>query len=1000
MVLNLNEEVLDILASNEYVAFVGSEEGGPDIYLMNLENSQVERITFIESRISLIKFEGNDLYFLSNHQSETASAEYLFKINLKTLIYENLKTGPISWVDFQKKDLIVQKNGYGYVNWKRYKGGARGKIFLNDKELVEKKHNLFRPFFHEDRIYFQTDDNGCGNIASCKKDGSDYQTNTNLENYYVRDLRKHKDTFTYSCGGDLGVYDAKLKQNKVIKIEGKLPHPDGIPFIPNPAKYLTNFDVNKSELAFSIRGSVYACKKLAGGFIKLSDDLRYRATGFLSSGKIFAFKDPPKSKLVIFEKESYKKEKEFELETGKIVSWVQSSKEDILFFTNHKNELIKLNIDTQETKLIDKAFHSFKGMDISQDGNWLVYSKALSSHVNQICLYDIKNETKTEITSGRYNDYMPNFDPQGNFIYFISNRNLSCEYDDLKFDISFQENPKLFLITLNENYIPLRPWEKCEDEEEDIEIDEEDSKKDKDSKKTEKEDLKIDLENIQERIVELSAEEKNYMGIMGINNDKVMLLHHEDEDGICADVLCLKTFLQETVYKKIINLSLSNNKEDIVIFDGKKVKCLKTGEKGDDSNKFKSGAFDWNRFSGKVNPKKEWQQMFEEVLYFMKEFFWSEKLAGIDIKEVLKKYEPHAQNIRSRQELNDIFNEMQGELGASHAFVLNDGKKCKKLPKIGKLGAVFKWNKEENAFQIDKILDSDHENGIQNPIKFPGINAKVGEFIFSIDNQELNEEYPLEKALFGKADTWITLEIGKTKETARKVDIKTIKSETELYYRTWVNENRNFVEKVSNDKVGYIHIPDMQIKGFKEFFQNYMFQYKKPGLVLDLRNNRGGHVSPLIIEQIRRKTLGIDFSRWNGLLEIPNESNLSTIVLLINEFTASDGEMFAKQFQDLGLGIIIGKQTWGGVIGILPRYELIDGGLTSQPEFASWFKNIGFKLENQGVKPDIEIENSYKDKENRENDLQLKRGILEALKENKDYNLFEEVKKEKHPEKS
>ena len=110
--------------------------------------------------------------------------------------------------------------------------------------------------------------------------------------------------------------------------------------------------------------------------------------------------------------------------------------------------------------------------------------------------------------------------------------------------------------------------------------------------------------------------------------------------------------------------------------------------------------------------------------------------------------------------------------------------------------------------------------------------------------------------------------------------------------------------------------------------------------------------------------------------------------------------MFAKQFQDLGLGIIIGKQTWGGVIGILPRYELIDGGLTSQPEFASWFKNIGFKLENQGVKPDIEIENSYKDKENRENDLQLKRGILEALKENKDYNLFEEVKKEKHPEKS
>ena len=113
MVLNLNEEVLDILASNEYVAFVGSEEGGPDIYLMNLENSQVERITFLESRISLIKFEGNDLYFLSNHQSETASAEYLFKINLKTLIYENLKTGPISWVDFEKEDLVVQKNGYG-----------------------------------------------------------------------------------------------------------------------------------------------------------------------------------------------------------------------------------------------------------------------------------------------------------------------------------------------------------------------------------------------------------------------------------------------------------------------------------------------------------------------------------------------------------------------------------------------------------------------------------------------------------------------------------------------------------------------------------------------------------------------------------------------------------------------------------------------------------------------------------------------------------------------
>lgn len=1075
------------------IACVSNEDGGPDIYIFEIQTRELKRLTFFEQSIKIVKYEDGYLYFLSNKDSIFRQDLYLYRQNLEEGDIEKLEIGPISWVHTQKvtsqlqakklhdlvkqnkgelisssftpeftniftttstntaietvnsdkkqEDIFVvlQKHGYGYINWKGYKGGTKGTLWINGKKLINLEGNAIKPFLVNDRVYFLADHKNQGNIYSCKLDGTDFTQHTHHTDFYCRDLQKCGNYLLYCTGGRLGIYDLEKQKDTLIKLDGGMPHPEGRIFMPEPHKYLTSVDIEKNNLVFAIRGKVYSCGIWSGGMKRLTNQLRFKITGFLHDKKIFAFKENPEGSLHIFEND--KEIKNFKFDFGKIAAYLPAPKAEKIAYINHRNELHIFDYNEGKDILVHKAIKRIGSFDWSFDSRWVVFSASKYMNKSKIFLYNVESGEEHELTSGAFDDFSPVFDQEGNYIFFLSNRLVQCVPDGLRTGLGFKDISKVYLITLKKDHIPLMPWKDLEKEEDKDKKDEtaEEKKGDKDSEiieKKEEEKLEIDLEGIEERIVSLPMKEKKYIHIESLNDDRILVSYckndaeedEEDEEkgGMSVDVFCMKNLTSDLLYRNISYFIQSLDKEHSIIVEGPKLKILKSGEKGDDSisGYKKGGIFDWSRWRYTVNPKEEWHQMMQEVWWLMNEFFWSPQMAGVDWQKIWKKYEPFVNNIRTRQELNDLFDEIQGEVGTSHAFVWETGVHDFSL-KRGFLGAKFEWDKNQKAYKIIKIYENDFAQDIMNPLRTPGMNIKEGEYLIAIDGVKLDENNPPEKELIGKSQTWVNLEIknsnlklkeissnseekseiteGQTgiseenKSEIRNIEIKTLSKEKPLIYRTWVEENRKYIAQKTDNQVGYIHIPDMQACGYREFFQSYLQEYDKKSIIIDARYNSGGNISYLLIDQLRRLRTGLDCTRWHGTIEIPMESPRGAFVLLVNAHTCSDGDVFAKQFKILNLGKILGEQTWGGVVGINPRYRLVDGGLTSQPEFALWMPDVGYNLENTGVEPDEEVKNDPFKIEGQENDIQLNAAIIEASLIKKEVEFEELLFKTDHP---
>ncbi|HEX9030044.1 MAG TPA: S41 family peptidase, partial [Anaerolineales bacterium] len=300
----------------------------------------------------------------------------------------------------------------------------------------------------------------------------------------------------------------------------------------------------------------------------------------------------------------------------------------------------------------------------------------------------------------------------------------------------------------------------------------------------------------------------------------------------------------------------------------------------------------------------------------------------------------------------------------------------------GKLGAEFKHDPETGGWQITQIIVGDTWNP-QNtsPLSGPGVNLKVGDQLTAINGRKLSQTFSPAEALVNQAGEEVILTVLEAGETEpRQVVVKTLYSESGARYRAWVEANRQRVHQATQERIGYVHIPDMGARGYAEFHRGYLAEIDRDGLIVDVRFNGGGNVSSLILEKLARRRIGYDTARWSQVPHpYPPESVLGSMVALTNEYAGSDGDIFSHGFKVMGLGPLIGTRTWGGVIGIEPRHALVDGTLTTQPEFSFWFSDVGWGVENYGVDPDIEVDNLPQDYARGE-DVQLERAISEVMK--------------------
>ena len=385
-------------------------------------------------------------------------------------------------------------------------------------------------------------------------------------------------------------------------------------------------------------------------------------------------------------------------------------------------------------------------------------------------------------------------------------------------------------------------------------------------------------------------------------------------------------------------------------------------EDEDDKPSRESGWLDLDRVSVEVDPRTEYKQMAREVWRLMRDNFWREDMSGVDWDEVWERYEPALARVNARSEFSALIWEMQGELGTSHAYEIGGDYPSPRRYDTGLLGADVAWadseGNREPGWQITHIPSGDdwhHREG--SPLNRPGLDVAEGDVIVAINGRRLTRTTSPQSRLVNLAGEEVELIIQRHgEEETDTITVKSLMSDAPLRYRAWVKDRRRRVHELSEGRVGYVHIPDMGPNGYAEFHRAYNAERARDALVIDVRYNGGGHVSSLILEKLRREPIGYDLSRHSSLRAYPDAGPRGPMVCLTNEYAGSDGDIFSHCFKLYGLGPLIGKRTWGGVIGIWPRHELVDGSITTQPEFSFWFEDVGFGVENFGTTPDIEVE--------------------------------------------
>jgi tricorn protease len=1003
-----------------WLAFLGKEEGPNEGYVMAADGGEARRLTF-EGVSSVVGWSpaGDAILFASAASSAHRGETMLYAISPEGGEARLLPVGLANAISYGPGGSVVIGRNIGEpARWKRYRGGTAGYLWCDAqgngefRRLLQVAGNLASPCWVGERIYFLSDHEGVGNIYSCTPQGEDLQRHTWHEDFYARNLSGDGERMVYHAGADLYLFDPR--SNETRRVEVSLPSSRtqlNRKFV-QASKYLEEYTLHPEGYATAViaRGKPFSMGNWEGPVLQYGepDGVRYRLLNWLKDGKrMVAIQDAESDeRLVVFSPEEESAVRVLETEFGHALDMAVSPAYDMVAIANQRRELLLIELEQGRQRVIDQSEHlPIQGMAWSADGSWLAYGFALSAQRVAIKLFSGETGETHVVTRPVLKDTRPAFDPEGKYLYFIGQRLFSPVADNLEFGWSFPRGEKPYAILLRSDlrspFVAVPKVPEGKDEKGDEAKNGDDAANAGEGGQKEEaageKPLMIDLEGIEKRVVPFPVAESKYARVLGMKGKAFLLsfppvsLIHEDvfnyEPTGQLGKYDLETLKYESLADGVSDFKLSRDGRTMIYRARRRLRVFKAGEKpgktdSSDRPNRETGWLDLSRVKVSVSPAAEWKQMFAEAWRLQRDYFWNEDMSGVDWKAVYERYAPLVERVGSRAELSDLFWEMQGELGTSHAYEL--GGEYRSGPQYGQgyLGVDWQYDADKDRYRIARIIEGDpatsHETS---PLTAPGLNIRVGDAVLAVNGQRIGRTRSPQELLVNQAgcEVQLTIEDGESGET-RVVTVKALSDERPARYREWVENNRQKVHELSQGRVGYIHIPDMVLDGFAEFHRGFLAEYDAPALLIDVRWNTGGEVSGLLLNKLARRRLGYDFQRWSTPVPYPAEAPRGPMVALTDEHAGSDGDIFCHGFKLMGLGPLIGKRTWGGVIGFIRNHRLVDGTMITEPECSFWFKDVGWNVENYGTDPDIEVDITPQDYL-RGTDPQLERAVQEALKQ-------------------
>ena len=965
-----------ISPDGKFIAFSGEYSGSRQVYVIPANGGLPKQLTYYNDVGVMPPRGGWDNVVLDWTPD---SKKILFRSNRTPYGQRNGKYFLISKDGGYEKALQIPEAGFGtfspdgtkmvytpisreFRTWKRTKGGRASDVWTYDlKKNVSKRLTTFPgtdqlPFWFKDNIYFVSDRDLRLNIYKYVPNSTKPVQVTRFKNFDVMWPSGSNGQIAFENGGYIHKLDLNTGKTKKVSVDITFDNSNLLPYYKNVKSFAYSATLNNGgkRAVFEARGDLFSVPGKKGITVNLTKTQGIRETSpdWSPDGKWIAYISDKTGNNELYLLDPKGKKDTVQLTKDKLwkssVTWSPDSN-NILYTMNRKLQL--LNIKSKKLITVDKDNAGNIGdYSWSKDSKWITYSKNNSNGLSSIHVYSATKNKSFAITDMKYNDTSPVFSDCGKYIYFTSDRdfvmNFRKGFSSMEFDFVMTDTTRMYAIALTKD-APNIFKEKNDLETVIKKKDKKDKKKKakKDKKKKEVKEIKFDLNDINERIVAFPIAKG---GIFLISDIGGKVLYFKNRALRLFDIKTKKD-----------NVIITGAGVRAISPDNKKILYSARGKWGivdlKPKQKVGKGSLNLSGLVMKIDPVKEWKQIFNDGWRLYRDFFYVSNMHGVDWKGMNKKYSKLLKNLSHRFDLDYIFGEMVSEINVGHTYVnWGDFERVKRVD-TGLLGADIIADHKVGKYKIKKIYIGENWNErTRSPLTEQGINVNENDYILKINGKTVSISENFYKYLENTAGKRISITVSNKSNgtNAKKYWIKPIRSELGLFYFNWVKTRRAMVDKLSNGKIAYIHVPNTAIEGNREFFKGLYAYSNKKAYIIDDRYNGGGWDPAKMINKLTQQTT----SYWNrrnlDLRQAPGFAINGPKVMLINHYSSSGGDNFPYLFRKLKLGKLIGTRTWGGLVGYSGTPRLVDGPRFAIPTVGIVGTDGEYIIEGVGMYPD------------------------------------------------
>ncbi|MFD0415856.1 S41 family peptidase [Streptomyces sp. NPDC127108] len=1005
-----------------HIAYTSWRSLDPEIHLAPVAGGPARRLTYwgsTDTRVCGWTPDG-DILAVSSHGQPFSYFCWAYSVPTDGSPGGKLPWGPVHDIavldgegDGERRTLLLTgKPPHEPAAWKRYRGGATGRLWLHGERLLDGLGgHLDAPMFVSGRVAFLSDHEGVGNLYSCRPDGTDLRRHTDHDAFYARHAASDGTRVVYQCAGEIWLVDDLAADSVPRRVEVEIggPRAGRRTYQVPAAQHVDALSVDTTGRASAVvvRGSLYWLTHRDGPARTIADTpgVRVRLPEMLGTGGQVAYVTDAEGEdaieIAYLPRASGAREPRRLAggKLGRVQELVSDPDGERLAIASHDGRLLLVTVpdDTategpdssggaegsdgsdspdssagEVTELIRSLNGPVRDLAFSPDGAWLTWSHpGIGRSLRKIKLARIAGpgaRTVIDVTNGRFEDENPVFTRDGRYLAFLSWRGFDPVYDVHTGDLSFPLGCRPYLVPLSSatpSPFALLPDGRPAAGGLDPYADGSDGAGDDGSGDG---TVTVEAEGLASRVTPFPVAASKYSALCPVSGGGLVWLRWPISGALGetfvnpADTSGRPTleYFNITKAKKseLVDhldwFATSGDGSRLVVVDEGDLRAVPSTESGDSDS---TVWLDLRRILHDVDPAAEWRQSFDEAGRLIRALFWEPDMCGIDWDGVLDQYRPLVERVASPDEFADLLREVLGELGTSHAYVTaarrNEGPPHYQRA-MGLLGANLV--RRDEGWVVKRILPGESSDSkARSPLAGAGI--REGAVLTHVDGRPVDPvtgPYPL-LAAAGGTTVELTFLPAAGEGRSRRVAIVPLVNERPLRYQDWVAKRRDVVRELSDGRCGYLHIPDMGGSGWAQFNRDLRLEVSLPALLVDVRGNAGGHISELVVEKLTRKILGWDLTRDAQPVSYASNAPRGPVVALADEATSSDGDMITAVFKLLGLGPVVGQRTWGGVVGMTGRHTLGDGTVITVPMNAAWFDGYGWSVENHGVEPDLAV---------------------------------------------